>query len=147
MQHIRPLLRPRNLIAAAAALIVIVTGAIIGPAALSDPQIIRTTPADGTGDVNPQAPILIEFNRPINAEILPSAISFDPPVAFEVAVNGTLAEIQPQGGLQYGAAYRLTISSALASDMGRRLPQPLTISFRTTPYVAITGFSPAATAE
>ncbi len=55
--------------------------------------------------------------------------------------------IQPQGGLQYGTQYRLSLDSSARNLLGRSLGQPLAIEFATVPYIAVKQLGPQQDAE
>src|SRR6185295_7663177 len=143
MNRLRPYLTLRNGIIAAVLVLVVALGAIFGPMALSGPQVISITPADGATDANPQAPIRVEFNQWVPAGSVAGAVQFDPPVEFTVTEVDSprpwhsVVQIEPRGGLQYGAQYRLTLDGSIKNLVGRGLSEPKAVAFATAPYVTV----------
>ncbi|HEX9370271.1 MAG TPA: Ig-like domain-containing protein, partial [Roseiflexaceae bacterium] len=153
MERLRPYLRLRYINITLLALVVLAAGAVFGPIALSGPQVVGVSPADGAASANPQVGVQITFSQWVRPESVRRAVSFDPPVEFTVAEPGlpragaALVVIQPQGGLRYGTTYRVTIAAGVQNMFGRALEQPLALAFATAPYVPVARFGPEAGAK
>jgi uncharacterized protein YfaS (alpha-2-macroglobulin family) len=152
MERFRSYLRWRNINILLATLVLIALGVVFGPIAARGPVGLRSIPADGTADANPQAGIQIEFSQWVRPDSLRGAIVFDPPVEFTVdaprfpRAGATLVTIKPQGGLRYGAAYRMTVNNSVQNLFGRTLEQPLKLAFATVPYVTVAKVGPESAA-
>ncbi|MFQ3680872.1 Ig-like domain-containing protein [Roseiflexus sp.] len=133
----------RAIIAAGVGLILIIVAVLVGPLLVSAPQIVRIEPSDGAEMVNPQAPLRIEFNQPVQKDSLVTALTIEPSVDITVDMQGNVALIRPAGGLQYGAEYTLTIGAGVRNALGRATESVQTVRFRTAPYVVVRDISPA----
>lgn len=145
MSRLRSILTLRGgLIALAVVLVVGLAGAAValGPQLMRGPQVLSVSPADGSDHANPQAPITVTFDQPVQQGSLADAIALDPPAAFTASADGGTVTITPAGGLTYGADYVLTIG-AVKNSLGRALAQPLRVRFTTQPYVAVAEVGPA----
>jgi len=148
MERLRSYLRWRNINLFLAVLVVIALGVVLGPIAARGPRVVQSSPVDGTTDANPQAGIQIVFSQWVRPESVRSAVTFDPPVEFTVVApsfpgaGATLVTIKPQGGLRYGASYRMNLSSSVQNLFGRTLDQPLKLAFATVPYVKVAKVGP-----
>ncbi|MCU0491067.1 MAG: Ig-like domain-containing protein, partial [Chloroflexaceae bacterium] len=136
-------MKPRNIIIALIGLVALLVGVFAAPLALRGPQVVAISPADGSQTVNPLAPFRIEFDQWVQADSLRTAVSLEPAAPFELAVERNVATLTPQGGLRYGASYRLTIGAGVRNLLGRSMEQPASTSFATVPYVAVANFGPA----
>lgn len=149
MERRRSFFRWRNINIALAALVLLVAGLVFGPIAVRGPQIVSITPADGTKDANPQGGIQIVFSQWVRPDSVRAAVRFEPPVDFTVnapsfpRAGASTVTIEPQGGLRYGAAYRLQIGGAVQNLFGRALEQPQQLAFSTVPYMSVAKFGPA----
>lgn len=123
-------------------ILLIVAGIVVAPMVLAPPVITNLSLDDNATQVNPQAAIQITFDQWVDPQSLQQAVTFDPPAEFTVEGKQKTVRIHPQGGLQYGASYRLTITSAVKNRFGRTMQQPLERSFTTAPYVQIASFEP-----
>ncbi|MBX0328109.1 Ig-like domain-containing protein, partial [Oscillochloris sp. ZM17-4] len=144
MSRLRSLLTPRGGLIALAVLAVIGLiggGVAVGPQLLRGPQVLSVSPADGSDHANPQAEITITFDQPVQESSLADAIQLDPPAAFAASASGATVTIRPEGGLAYGAGYRLTIG-AVKNSFGRQLEQPVSVGFTTQPFVAVAEVGP-----
>ncbi len=131
------------------ALVALVAAAVlIGPFALSGPQIVRTTPSDGAAAANPQATIELELSQWVSADALRRALRIEPPVGYTVTVDGyplpghAVAVIRPDPGLDYNTRYQLAVDGQLANWLGRSLAQPVTVAFTTLPYATVKRVGP-----
>ncbi len=118
-------------------------GAFTAPLLLRGPQLLSATPTDGATDANPQAELRLEFDQTVQESSLAGAVHLDPPVEVAVSSAGGVVTIRPQGGLRYGASYRLTIDPSVKNVLGRTLEAPRTIAFTTLPYVGVGPVTPA----
>lgn len=134
------------IIAAVVGVILFGAGVFVAPLALRGPSIVAIAPADSAQDVNPQAPIRIEFDQPVDPESVAAALTFDPPTTFRVTGNGGAIEVQPEGDLAYETDYRLTLAPTVRNVLGRTMEEPLTIAFATVPYLRVVEVGPAADA-
>lgn len=121
----------------------IAVGIFVAPMVLAPPVITDLSLEDNATQVNPQAAIQITFNQWVDPQSLQQAVTFDPPVAFTVEGTHKSVRIQPQGGLQYGTSYNMTISAAVTNRLGRTMQQSLERRFTTAPYVQIASYEPA----
>lgn len=117
---------------------------------LSTLQVTRLTPPDGATEIRADAPILIEFNRPVaplncvggpaqpdtSCPVLP--LSFDPPATGNgVWVDTSTYRFAPSPGLQAGIRYGLVLAENVQSTDGAQLVGPYEWSFETaTPRVS-----------
>lgn len=137
------LLRPRVIVVALAAALALLAGALAAPLALSGPAVVSVTPPDGERAFNPQQPIRIVFSQPVRAESVQQAVALDPPAPFTVELDGpSAALVWPEGGLVYGAQYRLTVGRGVQNVLGRAMDAEHTVTFATAPYVAVAAFAP-----
>ncbi len=135
---------------AAIALVVVVLGLLFGPLALRGPAVAEISPLDGAADANPSRPIRVVFDQWVRPESVAAAVTFDPPARFSVAVDpstpaspwGSAVLITPEGGLEYGARYRVTIGTGTTNLLGRSMAQPRSVAFATVPYVSVAGLGP-----
>lgn len=124
-------------------IIVIIAAVLVGPLLLSAPQVVRIDPPDGAEMVNPQAPLRIEFSQSVQKDSLVAALKIEPSVDITVDVQGSVALVQPVGGLQYGAEYTLIIGAGVRNALGRATESAQSVRFRTAPYIAVREVSPA----
>ncbi len=126
--------------------------------ALSPLLVTRTTPPDGAVEVRADAPILIEFNRPVaplncvtgsafpdeRCPALP--LSFDPPVSGDGSWVGTSAyRFVPSVGLQAGLRYAVALADDVETTDGARLTLTHEWTFETaTPRVIDVSPAPGA---
>src|SRR6266498_719012 len=143
MERLRSYLRWRNINLFLATLVLIALGAVFGPIAARGPRVVQSSPTDGVADANPQAGIQIVFSQWVRPDSVRDAIAFDPPIEFTVdapsfpRAGATMVIIKPQGGLRYGASYRMTLNNGVRNLFGRTLDQPLKLAFATVPYVTV----------
>src|SRR4051812_3968637 len=129
MERLRYYLRWRNINIALATLVLIAAGVVFGPLAATAPRVVQLTPSDGAADANPQAGVQIMFSQWVRPDSLRGAVSFDPPIEFDVdapsfpRAGATLVTIRPRGGLRYGASYRLALAPGVQNLFGRALEQ------------------------
>jgi uncharacterized protein YfaS (alpha-2-macroglobulin family) len=149
MERLRYYLRWRNINIALAALVLIAAGVVFGPLAAGGPRVVQVAPSDGAADANPQAGVQIVFSQWVRPDSVRGAVSFDPPVEFDVdapsfpRAGATLVTIQPRGGLRYGASYRMTLADGVQNLFGRTIAQPLSLAFATVPYATVASHGPA----
>jgi hypothetical protein len=127
--------------------VIIAAGFFLAPMLFGNPQVVQVTPADGSENANPQAPLRIEFNQPVQPESVANAISLEPSVPLQVDIEGTTVLIQPEGGLSYGTDYRLKLAAGVENQFGRTLEQPFELAFTTTPYVTVASTAPPQTTD
>jgi len=148
MERLRSYLRWRNINLFLATLVLIALGAVFGPIAARGPRVVQSSPTDGVADANPQAGIQIVFSQWVRPDSVRDAITFDPPIEFTVdapslpRAGATMVIIKPQGGLRYGASYRMTLNNGVRNLFGRTLDQPLKLAFATVPYVTVAKVGP-----
>jgi hypothetical protein len=159
MERRRSFFRWRNINIALAALVLLVAGLVFGPIAVRGPQIVSITPADGTKDANPQGGIQIVFSQWVRPDSVRAAVRFEPPVDFTVnapsfpRAGASTVTIEPQGGLRYGAAYRLQIGGAVQNlpthtfptddgGVDMKCPTEIAIDDRREAELAKNGFMP-----
>lgn len=101
--------------------------------------VTSTQPADGTGDVDVNTPIVLAFNRPVVPLVgidagadLPQPLQLDPPVDGEgLWVNTSIYSFQPTMPLDGGTLYRASVEQLEALD-GTALAEPVRFAFTTT---------------
>ena len=130
-------------IATVVVLLLVGAGAFAAPLLLRGPQLLSATPTAGTTDANPQAELRLEFDQPVQQASLAGALRLDPPAELTVSSAGAVVTIRPQGGLRYGASYRLTIDASLRNMLGRGMDAPQSIAFTTVPYLNVAVVTPA----
>ncbi len=104
---------------------------------LSTLQVTRLTPPDGATEIRADAPVLIEFNRPVaplncvggpaqpdtSCPVL--SLSFDPPATGDgVWVDTSTYRFAPSPGLQAGIRYGLVLAENVQSTDGAQLVGP-----------------------
>lgn len=133
------------LIALAVVVVVLLAGAGIfaAPLLMRGPKLISASPASGATDANPQAELRLEFDQPVQSDSLAGALRLDPPVKLAISSQGGVVTLRPQGGLNYGASYRLIIDPSLRNMLGKGMDQPISVDFTTLPYVGVASVTPA----
>jgi uncharacterized protein YfaS (alpha-2-macroglobulin family) len=145
----RQLFTPARILVGVALIVLVVLGVLFGPLVLRGPRVTALDPKDGEQGANPRAPILIVFDQWVSPEAVAAAVRLDPPRPFTVQLEGqrapwrTAVKIVPEGGLVYDTHYRLTVGESLGNLFGRRIAQPVAVSFATLPYVSVASFDPS----
>ena len=100
-------------------------------------NVMASTPADMTSDVNRINPLILIFNDPINASSVEGAITLATESGFDwqiekVNVNGQTLEVYPMQKLFGDTQYLLTIDEVVKSQEGVSLDAPYLVGFTTT---------------
>jgi len=118
-------------------LLLSVTGFADGPA------IVQHTPAPGE-ELAVDAPIRITFDRPMDRAAVEAAFSVAPHVEGRFDwTDDRAVQYVPTAGWERDAEYRVTISTAAASEAGQPLVAPYSFRFRTVGYLMVTQAIPA----
>jgi peptidoglycan/xylan/chitin deacetylase (PgdA/CDA1 family) len=90
--------------------------------------VLRTYPIDADGEIQPQAPLTIVFDQPMDTEPAACVVEIEPevPLTMEWAAPNRLLLRGP--GWEADTAYRFTLLQA-RSQSGGNLAQPLTLHF------------------
>jgi hypothetical protein len=110
------------------------------------PQVIATSPVDGTRDipVDEVVPFTIEFDQPMDGRSAKAAISIRPNAAFALfmgseapnssdrVLQGELYGFGAADALQHGQRYTLTVDASASSLEGVPMEQPFSFSFSTS---------------
>lgn len=107
------------------------------------PEPLDRTPENGARWVNPHQPLTLTLAAPLDADLLRSALTFDPPVegAISAAQIGAtqVVTFTPRIGWEYGRSYQVRLSSP---DPTLAPPPDLGWSFRVEPEPGLIAFFP-----
>ena len=119
---------------AVTAVAVVVAGRLLPPGQAS---LAVSAPIAGHGQVNPNRPITLSFNQPMNEPSVTQALKIEPATAFTVAWESPeTAVITPDHPLAANTDYQVTLVSSAQSQSGQTLPTNTTFSFATQPAPA-----------
>lgn len=104
-----------------------------GPADLTPPEILQSSPASGAIDVDVNGVIEFEFTERINGKTIGNALFISPPLKEEprLRVKGSRLRISPSVPLDSGKTYVVTLGASVSDLNGNKLKNSLTLAFST----------------
>ncbi len=104
-----------------------------GPADLTPPEILQSTPAPGAIGVGVSDVIEVEFTERINGKTIGNALFISPPLKEEprLRVKGSRLRIIPSVPLDSGKTYVVTLGASVSDLNGNKLKNSLTLAFST----------------
>ena len=104
-----------------------------GPADLTPPEILQSTPAPGAIGVGVNDVIEVEFTERINGKTIGNALFISPPLKEEprLRVKGSRLRIIPSVPLDSGKTYVVTLGASVSDLNGNKLKNSLTLAFST----------------
>ncbi|HSM58263.1 MAG TPA: Ig-like domain-containing protein [Candidatus Sulfomarinibacteraceae bacterium] len=111
----------------------------------AQPSVGVIEPETGRDDVLPTAPMTVTFNMPMDRASVESAIALDPPapLTFEWSEDSTRVTARPDGLLELGAQYTLSVGQeALSAAGGSNLDRETTTIFETVPFPGVVNVIP-----
>lgn len=112
-------------------------------------RVLDISPADGDHTVMPYVPVVVQFNSPVNAKILP-ALRIAPEAAGDWRLTGadsTIAEFQHLQPLAFGTAYAVEVAETAVDARGHALAAPWVSGFTTRPFEVVRTHPPASGAD
>ena len=116
-----------------------------------DPSVVSTVPEDFAIQVDPQRPITVTFNMPMDPAATEAAISlaadgaYAPALSADWSADGRTVTLTPAEQLALETDYALTIDSAARSATGSAtLDRRTVIDFTTVPFPAVDMVNPTA---
>ncbi|MGB5107299.1 MAG: Ig-like domain-containing protein [Candidatus Zixiibacteriota bacterium] len=104
-----------------------------GPADITPPEIMLSTPLGGATNVDVRGEIVLEFTERINGKSVGNALFISPPLREEprLRVKGSRLRIIPSAPLDSGKTYVVTLGSSVSDLNGNKLTNSLTLAFST----------------
>lgn len=129
------------------AVIAIVLALVAAAGCIPDgPQVVSTTPAAGATGMAVTTPVMVRFDRAMDASSLANGISISPPppggAAFGPATDPASAMLVSSAPLSPDTVYTLTVGKEARDAAGKRLLKPVTVTFRTAGPRQVTCSSP-----
>jgi predicted small lipoprotein YifL len=99
---------------------------------MTNPDIIGTTPGNGSVNVQPNAAIIITFSEPVDPGTITFTLSGNGlQIDGNITYNGTTAIFTPAASLAYGTEYTATVSAGVEDWAGNAMPSDYLWSFMT----------------
>ena len=123
--------------------LIVPSTALAAPVRQNDapPVLLNSTPADGAvwnGD-----PVVFTFDQPISPAGASGALTVDPALAGDVAVEGTTLTFTPSEALEPGVRYHFSLQPVLLSVAGIALTQAVNITLVAQAPLAVTSTQPS----
>ena len=106
------------------------------------PAVVGITPGRGE-EHRVDAPVVITFDQPMDAETTDAAFSLEPAVPGLVQVRGAQLTFTPAEPFKRGAEYRVTLAATAASASGLQMLQPMSFRFTTAGLLEVTNTQPS----
>ncbi len=109
------------------------------------PSVAAIEPENGATGIIPTEPLTVTFNMRMDPSSVEGAITLSPshPLQFEWLENGRTVVLEPEGNLELGTDYTLTVAGNAAAASGQAtLDRETNSTFTTVPLPAIADISP-----
>lgn len=97
------------------------------------PQVTGVFPEPGSFAIPAQAPLRIDFDRPVNAAAVEGALESIPPRTGSFTWSGNSVSFTPENAWPQGETISITLTTGARTSAGLSLAEPFTWSFRTAP--------------
>jgi hypothetical protein len=96
-----------------------------------EPQVLDSTPRNGSQGVFVNSPVVLAFNKEMNRPTVEAAFSIDPPISGTFSWEGPVARFNVDGFFEEDTTYTYSLDTTVEDTDAINLRQPLEVTFTT----------------